>query len=101
MNVTKFSAAEVEIENNREWSDFDIMARHFDPPTDLSNDYRTCEGEYGDCNNGKRFRTFNILEATISSTLDMPWVLSKFGDRGDHRFEKFEINNFKVLNDSG
>ena len=58
--------------------------------------YETCEDEDGERYRNKRFDLFNIHDACISKEHDMPWLLSYFG-KGDHRFQKFQLYEFSVL----
>ena len=98
LNITKVNnkaAAEDAVE--REWCNFDIMARDFST-YEKEETYHSCSDEYGERYLNKRFDYFNILDAVISRERDMPWVLSLFG-RGDHRFSKFDIIDFKVLDE--
>ena len=85
------------MENTREWANFDLMAREFDHTDPTS--YQTCEEEYNEDYAGKRFNTLNFLAAYLSID-DKAWVLKMF-ERGDHRFERFDISDFKVLDKNG
>lgn len=98
LNITKVNnkaAAEDDVE--REWCNFDILARDFSTYA-KEEVYHSCSDEYGERYSNKRFDYFNIFDAVISRERDMPWVLSLFG-RGDHRFSLFDIMDFKVLDE--
>ena len=88
-------AADVQIDEDREWTDFDIMARDYSPPEE---NYFTCQAEYGEGYAEKRFKVFNLHSATLSP-VDIPWVVSLLGNRGDHRFTKIYMDDFSVLDE--
>lgn len=74
-----------------------MMARHYEVGD--SEDY-TCEAEYSAICSNKRFNQINILDVTVSSEKDMPWILSLFDRTDDHCYDKISIDSFKVINES-
>ena len=64
----------------------------------MEEDYTSCEAQYGERYSNKRFSKFNLQEAAINK-LDIQWIVSLLGNRGDHRFTEINLFNFYVKNE--